>query len=144
MNTSRRDPDCIFCKIIEGRIPCSKVYEDDLVLAFLDINPLAEGHTLVIPKDHVTLITDMSAERAAEFFERVPRLAQAVKEATASDGMNLLQSNGRCAGQVIDHVHIHLIPRTTGDSLGFRWKATTYGDGRVDEVLRKIVEKISR
>lgn len=135
--------DCIFCKIVAGDIPCSRVYEDDQVLAFLDIGPLASGHTLVIPKRHARLITELSADESAALFGQVPRLAQAVLASTGAEGLNVLQNNGGCSGQEVPHVHVHLIPRAPGDGLGYRWNAGSYDDGQqVEEIRQRIVEQL--
>ena len=91
--------NCIFCKIISGEIPSSKVYEDDKVLAFLDISQATKGHTLVIPKEHVRNILEMSAETAETVFSRVPKIARAVQKATRAIGMNILNNNEEVAGQ---------------------------------------------
>lgn len=103
--------DCIFCKIIAGEIPSSKVYEDDKVLAFLDISQTTKGHTLVIPKEHVRNVLEMSDQTAANVFARLPKLARAVKAATGAKGLNILNNNEEMAGQSVFHAHIHIIPR---------------------------------
>ena len=103
--------NCIFCKIISGEIPSSKVYEDDKVLAFLDISQATKGHTLVIPKEHVRNILEMSAETAETVFSRVPKIARAVQKATKAIGMNILNNNEEVAGQTVFHTHVHLVPR---------------------------------
>ena len=115
--------DCIFCKIVAGQIPCTKVYEDATCLVFMDINPISPGHTLVVPKKHYEAITEMPAEEAAALFASIPALAAAVKAALKAEALNVLQNNGRAAGQAVDHLHVHLIPRWAGDGLGFRWPA---------------------
>jgi histidine triad (HIT) family protein len=115
--------DCIFCKIIAGQIPCTKVYEDATCLVFMDINPISPGHTLVVPKKHYEAITEMPAEEAAALYKPIPALAAAVKGALKAEALNVLQNNGRAAGQAVDHLHVHLIPRWAGDGLGFRWPA---------------------
>ena len=115
--------DCIFCKIIAGQIPCTKVYEDAACLVFMDINPISPGHTLVVPKKHYEAITEMPAEEAAALYKPIPALAAAVKAALKAEALNVLQNNGRAAGQAVDHLHVHLIPRWAGDGLGFRWPA---------------------
>ena len=115
--------DCIFCKIVAGQIPCTKVYEDAACLAFMDINPISPGHTLVVPKKHCEAIGQMSADEAAALFRPIPSLAAAVKEAMKAEALNVLQNNGRAAGQAVAHLHVHLIPRWAGDGLGFRWPA---------------------
>ena len=107
--------DCLFCKIIKGEIPSSKVYEDERVFAFLDIGPINKGHTLVIPKKHVTNIFDIETEDLDALSEAVRKIAPAVKKALDADGVNIMSSNGEAAGQVIMHSHIHIIPRFKGD-----------------------------
>jgi len=116
-------PECIFCKIVAGSIPCTKVYEDAHVLSFLDIGPISPGHTLLVPKKHYGAIMEMPAGEVAALFKPVAALAAAVKAAVGADGINVLQNNGPTAGQVVPHLHIHLIPRWPDDGLGFRWPA---------------------
>lgn len=103
--------DCVFCAIAAGEIPCFKVYEDDLVLAYLDINPFAEGHTLVIPKAHTTGLLDTPAETLKEVVVRVQKIAAHIKATLPCDGFNILQNNGAAAGQTVPHVHFHIVPR---------------------------------
>jgi len=115
--------DCVFCKIVAGEIPCTKVFEDGLCLAFMDIGPISPGHTLLIPKAHYETIHQMPADEAAHLARHIPSLAAAVQKAVRAEGINVLQNNGRCSGQEVFHVHVHLIPRWPEDSLGFRWPA---------------------
>ncbi len=129
-----RDPGCIFCRIIEGEIPALVVHQSDSVLAFLDVGPLSEGHILVIPKDHYTRLTEMPPERCAAVAAELPKLGRAMLEVTGADAFNLLQNNGSASGQVVEHVHFHLIPRIPNDNLGYRWNAGTYPPGRDVEV----------
>ena len=103
--------DCIFCKLIAGEIPSSKIYEDEKVLAFLDISQTTKGHTLVIPKEHVRNMLEMSDQTAADVFARLPKLARAIKTATGAKGLNILNNNEEVAGQTVFHAHIHIIPR---------------------------------
>lgn len=103
--------DCIFCKIVAGEIPSYKVYEDDDVLAFLDITQTTPGHTLVVPKEHSKNVLAMTEEQAKALFAKVPAIARAVKEKTGATGMNILQNNEEIAGQTVFHTHVHLIPR---------------------------------
>jgi len=116
-------PECLFCKIVAGSIPCTKVYEDAHVLSFLDIGPISPGHTLLVPKKHYGAIMEMPAGEVAALFEPVAALAAAVRTAVGAEGINVLQNNGPTAGQVVPHLHIHLIPRWPDDGLGFRWPA---------------------
>ncbi len=103
--------ECVFCGIGAGKIPSKKVYEDSNSVAFLDINPRNPGHTLVIPKKHATTLSDMSPKDAGTLFSSVQKVAVAVKEATKADGISIVQNNGKAAGQVVPHVHFHVIPR---------------------------------
>jgi len=129
---------CVFCKIVEGTVPSLRVLENEHVLAFLDINPLAPGHLLVIPKRHFERLDQMPEELTAEIARMLPKLGRAVATAAGAMGYNLLQNNGACAGQVVEHVHFHLIPRVPGDGLGYRWPAGKYPPGKDQEMLGKM------
>ena len=127
----------IFDKILSGDIPSWKVYEDEHVLAFLDIGPLSPGHTLVIPKERKAFLHDLSDESAAAIGRVLPRLARAVMKATGATAYNVLQNNGAAAHQVVMHVHFHIIPRIGGQGLGIGWEA-----GRLAEAdARSLLEK---
>jgi histidine triad (HIT) family protein len=132
------DPNCIFCKIIAGQIPCHKVLEDADVLAFLDIGPLAPGHVLVIPKGHYVTIEDAPESVGASLGRALPQLVRVVRNATGAAGVNVLQNNGKAAGQEVLHVHVHLIPRNAGDGLGYRWNPQKYAAGQAEAVLAKL------
>lgn len=120
--------DTIFGKILRGEIPCHKVYEDEHVLAFLDLHPLSDGHTLVIPKEPAPTLDRLSDDGAAALGRALPRICRAVLAATGTRDFNLLQNNGRSAHQAVDHVHVHVIPRQAdGRGLGVGWKP-----GRLD------------
>ncbi|MBQ9430533.1 MAG: HIT family protein [Kiritimatiellae bacterium] len=106
--------ECIFCKIIKGEIPSSKIFEDDHVVAFLDIGPCEKGHTLVVPKCHAARITDLPAEELLPAMEAVRRIAKLLCARLGCDGFNVLQNNGECAGQTVPHVHFHVVPRWNG------------------------------
>ena len=105
--------DCIFCKIIKGDIPCFKVYEDDRVLAFEDVNPISDGHTLIIPKAHAENIWEISGEDLTAIHLASKKVASAIKEVLNPVGVAVLQLNGRGVNQVVMHYHLHLIPRVT-------------------------------
>ena len=107
--------DCIFCAIAAGEIPSFKVYEDEQVLACLDINPFSKGHTLVIPKRHSSGLLDTDDETLAVVVARVKKVAAHLKEKLGCDGFNIVQNNGEAAGQTVRHVHFHIVPRWTGD-----------------------------
>jgi histidine triad (HIT) family protein len=114
--------DTIFSKILRGDIPCHKVYEDDLVLAFLDIGPLSYGHTLVIPKEEVATLDQLSDESSAAIGRVLPRLCRAIRRVTGCEQFNILQNNGPMAHQAVFHVHFHIIPKTSVDrGLGIEW-----------------------
>ena len=112
------DNDCIFCSIIEGEIPSRTVYEDDTVLAFLDVNPLAPGHTLVIPRSHHERLQDLPDEEASRLYEVAHELTEAVERGVEADATTLAVNNGEAAGQEVPHVHCHLVPRFDGDGGG--------------------------
>ncbi|WP_323674374.1 HIT family protein [Halorubellus sp. PRR65] len=110
--------DCIFCQIVAGDIPSRTVYEDDDVLAFLDANPLAPGHTLVIPKTHHETLGDLPADAGESVFAALHRLTPVVENAVDADASNVAFNNGETAGQEVPHVHGHVIPRFEGDGGG--------------------------
>lgn len=115
--------ETIFSKILRGEIPCHKVYEDEHVLAFLDVNPLSPGHTLVIPKQEVKTVGELSDESAAALGRVLPRLCRAVKKVSGTLDYNILQNNGAPAHQAVFHVHFHIIPRPSPDvGLGLEWR----------------------
>ena len=107
--------DCIFCAIAAGEIPSFKVYEDDLALAYLDINPFSKGHTLVIPKAHAAGLLDADDKMLSELVLRVKKVAAHVKEKLGCDGFNILQNNGEAAGQTVKHIHFHIVPSPLRD-----------------------------
>lgn len=113
---------CIFCKIIQGEIPCERIYEDSDVLAFMDIGPIIKGHALVVPKEHWDPITEVPSGLLGRVMDAVQRVAAAQMTALHADGVNIHQANGAAAGQVIPHVHFHVIPRFNDD--GHRWNWT--------------------
>jgi histidine triad (HIT) family protein len=108
---------CIFCKIAQKQVPSSLVYEDEKTVAFLDIRPLNEGHTLVIPKEHYVNIFDIPKELICYIHGVTKKVAQAVEKATHADGISIIQQNGEAAGQEIFHLHVHVIPRFEGQKL---------------------------
>jgi histidine triad (HIT) family protein len=134
--------DCIFCKIAAGDIPCSKVYEGESVIAFLDVNPLSEGHTLVIPKVHYDKIDQCTPEVLADIAVCVGKVSSAIVSGMQCDGYNVLCNNGRAAGQEVDHVHFHVIPRESGDGVFTQWPKKQYAQDRVEVVLNKITKNL--
>jgi histidine triad (HIT) family protein len=122
--------DTVFAKILRGEIPCHRVYEDTSVLAFLDVNPLSRGHTLVIPKEPAATLDQLSDDAAAAIGRVLPRIARAVLAATGARSFNLLQNNGADAHQAVFHVHFHIIPKLDdGSGLNLGWKPVPLVDG---------------
>ena len=134
--------DCIFCSIVSGIIPCSKIYEDDAVLAFLDIGPVSDGHTLVIPKSHFEKLHDCPSEILGRVSDCIGKIADAVVSAMGAEAYNVLCNNGLAAGQLVQHVHFHVIPRNSGDGVFDRWPAYEYQQGEIGKIAKKICEKI--
>ncbi len=118
---------CIFCLIASGDIPSAKVYEDDTVLAFLDLSPVHPGHTLVIPKKHYKDMLEVPSELGTAVFAALKKVGAAVVKATGATGFNVMQNNGLSAGQTMFHIHWHIIPRFDGDGLG-AWEQGNYPD----------------
>lgn len=133
-------PDCIFCRIVKGEIPSTRIYEDETLLVFLDINPVAAGHCLIIPKEHHATLCDMPQKLAAPVMSALARIGKAVMAATGAGGFNCLQNNFAAAGQVVFHTHWHIIPRFAGDGLT-HWPHAPYADKaameQVAEALRR-------
>ncbi len=121
-------PSTIFDRILAGEIPCHRVFEDEHVLAFLDIGPLSEGHTLVIPKERAAFLHELSDESSAAIGRVLPRIVRAVLAATGATQYNLLQNNGSEAHQAVFHVHFHIIPRAGERGLGLQWEPGELGD----------------
>ena len=133
--------DCIFCKIVKGEIPSHKVYEDDATLAFLDINPISDGHTLVIPKQHFENLLDTSEEDVKAVAVSVKKIVKAAKEALNCDGINILQANFAASGQSVFHYHVHIVPRKEGDGLHL-WPPTRHIGHNGKEIAGKIAHHI--
>ncbi|MCM3595376.1 HIT family protein [Metabacillus idriensis] len=132
---------CIFCKIVNGEIPSAKVFENEHVVAFLDISQVTKGHTLVIPKVHKENIYELTPDIARNVFEVVPKIANSIKKQFEPIGMNILNNNGEKAGQSVFHYHIHLIPRYgKGDGFGAVWK--THTEEYTPEDLKQISSSI--
>lgn len=111
--------NCVFCAIAAGEIPCFKIYEDDFALAYLDINPFSEGHTLVIPKAHTQGLIDTPDETLAALVSTVKKVAGHLKVALGCEGFNILQNNGEAAGQTVMHIHFHVVPRYAQGPISF-------------------------
>jgi histidine triad (HIT) family protein len=136
--------DTIFTKIINGEIPCHRVYEDDRVLAFLDINPLSKGHTLVIPKEPAVQLDQLSDDSSAAIGRALPRICRAVLKATGATAYNVLENNGGAAHQVVLHVHFHIIPKyPDGSGLGIGWPAGQIDHQQAAGLAKAIAAQIS-
>lgn len=131
--------DCIFCKIVSGEIPSFKVYEDDATIAFMDINPLSEGHLLVVPKRHFADLFGGDTDAMGSAMTAAGKVAAGLKTALGIDSLNLVQANGPWAAQSVPHFHLHLIPRNEGDGLGMDWPLVQ-GDM---EAIKKTCESIA-
>jgi histidine triad (HIT) family protein len=130
--------NCIFCRILAGDIPSRIVYEDDAVVAFLDINPAAPGHTLVVPKEHFNTLLDVGVDTIGPVFSSVKTVAELVKTRLEADGFNLLVNQGRAAGQLIEHFHVHIIPRYEDDQRGLMPPKLDLGDDEMDQIAEKL------
>lgn len=140
------DPNCIFCKIVKGEIPAAKVYEDQYVLAFLDISQVTKGHTLIIPKTHIENIFELPEDIAAHLFSVVPKIANAIKKEFKPLGLNIVNNNGEAAGQSVFHYHLHLIPRYgEGDGFGAVWKdhSSEYKPEQLHNIASSIAKAIN-
>ena len=135
--------DCIFCKIIQGEIPATKVYEDEKVLAFMDINPLNDGHTLIVPKRHAETIFEIDPQDLIATMKVAQKLAIAIKKALNSDGMIVVQLNNKAAGQMVPHLHIHLIPRWENDGLQIgKWEMKPGDMEKIKDIAEKIKKEV--
>jgi len=128
----------VFDRILDGELPCHRVYEDDHVLAFLDIGPLSDGHTLVIPKERAACLHELSNESAAALGRALPRLCRAIMRATGATAYNVLQNNGAAAHQAVFHVHFHIIPKFPGAGLGIGWNSGRLGERRARELVARL------
>src|SRR3989338_3925990 len=129
--------DCIFCKIIEGKIPCSKVYEDKDVLAFLDIAPVNKGHVLVVPKKHCEDVLDADPLDLGKAMQVAQIIGKALMNSVNAEGFNIGVNNKSAAGQAVFHLHIHVIPRFTNDGLKL-WPGKNYEEGEMKIFEKKI------
>lgn len=130
--------DCIFCQIIEGEIPSTKLIETGEVLSFLDISPVNPGHALVVPKRHAENLLELRQKELHAAIFTVQRVARGAVRATDAEGFNVLQNNGKVAGQEVDHVHFHVIPRFEGDGFDLGWRHGSYEEGEMQELQEKM------
>ena len=134
--------DSIFSKIIRGEIPAQRIYEDDAVIAIMDINPLAEGHCLVIPKEPAETLAELSDDAAAAVGRVLPRIVRAVQKVTGAGACNVLQNNGAEAGQEVMHVHFHVIPKPASGGLKKDWSPIEVGSERTAELGRQMARRL--
>ena len=133
--------NCIFCRIIAGEIPSVKLYEDDLVYAFLDIAPINFGHALVIPKAHCESASTIPEATAGRMMKVGSRIGIALKRALDYDAYNLHLADGKAAGQVVMHAHLHVVPRGVDDDFRWNWRQLQYQDGAASELAEKVMAK---
>lgn len=127
--------NCIFCKIANGEIPSATLYEDEEFRVILDLNPAAKGHTLILPKKHAANLFELPDETAAKAFILAKKIASTLKDGLHADGVNVLQNNGEAAGQTVFHFHMHVIPRSQGDTVNMTWKPGELTDEDKAELL---------
>lgn len=139
--------DCVFCKILQGKIPSIKVFEDEKTLAFMDIQPASPGHTLVIPKTHAANLMEIAEEDLLAVAKTVQRIARAIQSALTPDGIRIVQTNGAAAGQTVLHYHVHLIPMQEGQRIGTHGRAPVKPDELkvlAERIREGITTEISR
>jgi len=130
--------DCIFCKIADGKIPSAKVYEDGKVVCFLDIMPANKGHCLIVPKNHAQTLAEMSDDDLAATIKAAKKVASALSLSFGNGSFNLVMNNGKEAGQIVNHAHLHIIPRFQKDRLRLKWSHLKYEDEEIKEYAEKI------
>lgn len=135
--------NCVFCKIVAGEIGSYTLYENEEFKVILDRFPSNLGHVLVMPKKHVANIFEIDPEMAGRLFSLVVKVAKTMKEALGFEDMNIVQNNGEIAGQTVNHLHIHLIPRYVNDCVSVKWKPSEPTDTEMDGILQKLKEKLS-
>ncbi|MCI8335058.1 MAG: HIT family protein [Lachnospiraceae bacterium] len=133
--------DCIFCKIAHGEIPSSTIYEDEDFRVFLDLNPAARGHALIVPKEHYADLFELDEELCKKAMVLAKRLAVKMKAVLGSDGFNLMQNNGEAAGQTVFHFHLHLIPRYKDDKAGITWKPGSVSPEEREELVNLLTKE---
>jgi len=143
VSSSLRDPNCVFCKIVTGELPSSKVLETDHAVAFLDIHPVNPGHVLLVVKPHHANVAALPEALAAQAGSLLPRLCAAVKAATRAEGLNVITNDGRVAGQTIDHVHWHIIPRFQGDAVRWPWPHCEYLGDELKQMQLRLQRELS-
>ncbi|MBI2656549.1 HIT family protein [Candidatus Woesearchaeota archaeon] len=130
--------ECVFCKIVDGKIPSAKVYEDSKVISFLDILPANKGHCLVVPKKHAQNLLDMGEDDLIATMKAAKKVARALSLSFGNGSFNIVMNNGKEAGQVVNHAHIHLIPRFQKDRLRIKWSHLKYEENEMKEYAEKV------
>jgi len=128
--------ECVFCKIINREIPADILYEDKFVIAFLDINPLAKGHSLIVPKKHFESLEEMDDKYLKKIIVRIKKISELIVKATNKEGFNLLLNNKKAAGQLINHIHFHIVPRSMGDNVNLENSKYIYQENEKKEIIR--------
>jgi histidine triad (HIT) family protein len=132
------DPDCLFCKIVAGEIPATRIYEDDRTIAFMDINPATRGHVLVVPREHARDLMEIAPKDLSAVAKAAQKVAKTMGERLGADGVNLLNSYGRAAWQTVFHFHMHVIPRYAGDPLRLPWTPEPGDRDEIAEAARAL------
>jgi histidine triad (HIT) family protein len=138
------DPSCPFCRIVRGEIPAARVLETDAVVAMMDINPVNVGHVLLLPRDHHPTLSDVPPDTAAALGRVLPALCRAVREAAGAEGLNVIVNHGAVAGQTVDHLHYHVIPRHRGDAVRWPWPHAAYPEGGLAAMREAIATALAR
>ncbi len=134
--------DCIFCKIVDGKIPSAKIYEDGKVISFLDIMPANKGHCLVVPKKHAQNLIDMGEDDLVAIIKAAKKVAKALSLSFGNASFNVVMNNGKEAGQLVNHAHIHIIPRFQKDRLRIAWSHLKYEGNEIKDYAEKIMKFI--
>lgn len=134
--------NCIFCNIISGQIGSATIYENEEFKVMLDRFPSNTGHVLILPKQHITNIFDLDPEMGGRLFRLAVQIASVMKKALGITDMNILQNNGSCAGQTVDHFHLHLIPRQENDGVTISWTPSQPSDEEIESIRKQIVAKL--
>ncbi|MEA2036301.1 MAG: HIT family protein [Nanoarchaeota archaeon] len=135
---TKPEDNCIFCKIVKGDIPSSKLYEDDRLISFLDIAPVNKGHALIVTKGHYETLLDVPDDDLTDIMATAKKIARAMSSALAIDGFNLAMNNKKVAGQIVPHVHLHIIPRFKNDGFRTNWQHKKYADKEIEKYKEKI------
>lgn len=133
---------CVFCKIVSGDLPCARIYDSEQMLSFLDIGPITPGHCLIVPKVHADRLELCDAAVLSELGKTIGLISKAVVRVTTCSGYNVLCNNGPDAGQIVPHVHFHIIPRESGDGLFNPWPAGSYDKGEIEKMAERIQQAI--